>query len=124
MSFVLVPSPYERIPALLKSAVPEFARSDEYQVHRGEADGLPGVLLASFANFLARQARVEPSDPALSRGLAVASDLWSSNDSLTMEAMRDEFFEALENHPDATAVILPMMEPTLRDGYARWAASA
>jgi hypothetical protein len=122
MSFVLLPSPYEQIPALLKAAVPGFAQSDEYQLH-GEADDLPGVVLASFANFLARQSREAPADEALDKGLAVASDLWRSNDSRTLEAMRDEFFAALASDPDAIAVIVPRMEPVLRDGYAAWTAS-
>lgn len=124
MSFVVVPSPYEQIPARLKAAVPEFAHANEYQMHGGTADDLPGVVLASFANFLARQSHGEASGETLRRGLAVASDLWTSIDSQTLEAMRDEFFEALENHSAAISVILPMMEPALRDGYLRWAASA
>jgi len=124
MSFVLVPSPYEQIPGLLKAAVPQFAQSEEYQIHQGKADDLSGVLLASFAKFLARRSREALADEALSRGLEVASDVWRSNDERTLEAMRDEFFEALANYPDAVSAMLPRMEPSLRDGYARWAARA
>jgi len=113
---------YEQIPALLPAAVPEFAQSREWRLLDGVADDLPGVVLASFARFLVRLSRETPSSEVINTGLEVAALLWSSNDGLTLVAMRDEFFEALENDPDAVEAMLPRMGQDLREGYIGWVA--
>jgi hypothetical protein len=122
MSFVMVPSPYADIPQTLTSAVPKFARSDEYASLQGTADDLPGVVLAAFGSFLAHTALRSPSDQVLAKGLALFGDLWRSNDSQTRVSIEDEFFEALDLEPDAVAPIVDLMTPELRGAHSEWAA--
>jgi hypothetical protein len=121
MSFVLVPDSYGQVVTTLKSAVPEFADAEEYQLHRGEADDLPGVILCSFARYLARLARTQPSSGALTRGVEVIGTLWKMPDYRTKESVEDEFFEQLADDLPAVSVIVPMMMPSLREAYSRWA---
>ena len=115
---------YEQIPALLASAVPEFAQSRQWQLLDGVADDLPGVVLASFASFLIRLSRETPRSEAISTGLEFAALLWGSNDGRILVAMRDEFFEALQNAPDAVETMLPKMDQALRAGYVSWTEGA
>jgi hypothetical protein len=122
MSFVLVPSPYEDIPETLKAVVPEFAASDEYRMLLGNAEELPGVVLASFARFLARLARGSPSDPILAKGIAVVTQLWGWNDPQTKDALADEFFQALDSEADTAPIIVRLMQPQMREAYSIWAA--
>jgi hypothetical protein len=122
VSFVLKPSRYEQIPALLKTAMPEFTEAAEYQIHEGSADDLPGVLLASLAHFLARQSLNATASRIVTRGLAFVDDLWASRDGRTTDAIRDEFFEALATHPEALPTIVITMRPRLRAAYANWIA--
>jgi hypothetical protein len=121
MSFVLVPDSYSQIVTLLKGAVPEFSEAQEYQLHRGEADDLPGVILCSFARYLARLSRMQPSSGALTRGVEIIGTLWRMPDYRAKETIEDEFFEELADDPSAVSVVVPMMEPGLREAYSRWA---
>lgn len=63
---------YEQLPALLVMGVPQFAQSEEWQRLAGVADDLPGVVLASFATFLARRSRKTPDSDAITSVLAFA----------------------------------------------------
>jgi hypothetical protein len=115
---------YEQIPAFLPAAVPQFAQSREWELLDGVADDLPGVVLASFAKFLARLSRDTPSSEEINLGLEFAALLWSSDDGRILVAMRDEFFEALESDPVAVEAMLPRMDQDLREGYVSWTAGA
>jgi hypothetical protein len=121
MSFVLVPDSYDQVVTTLKNAVPEFTESEEYQLHRGKADDLPGVILCSFARYLARVSRTDASSATLTRGVEVIGTLWQMPDYRIKESVEDEFFDELADDQPAVLVIVPMMEPTLREAYSRWA---
>ena len=118
MSFVLVPSPYEQIPETLKAAVPEFAQSEDYRLG-GKMEDLPGVVLASFARFLATIVNNKVTGP-LEAGVDVIDRLCASDDHRIDAAMEEEFFATLSEYPDAIAAIVPMMGKPSRDAYHRW----
>src|SRR3569832_539924 len=95
VNFVLVPSRYGDVVPTLKAAVPAFVSSEAYNLHEGQIDDQPGIVLATFAGFLGGVAEADPDSPIVADGLAVIADMLAWNDSETTAAIRDAFFVLL-----------------------------
>ena len=120
MNFELIPSRRRDIASFLNERVPDFVRSAEYRSHNGDADDLPGVLMASFAHFLARLSRSTPPQPSLQGGLDIVSTMLDWEDREVSETIEDEFFVALESDPRTIRALLPLMKPELRNRFEQW----
>jgi hypothetical protein len=108
---------YGELVAFLKSRVPDFASSPEYQMHKGEVDDLPGVILASFGTYLGRVTREGGDMTTPLNALEAVAD-WK--DDLVQSQLRDELFEAIDNDREAERMLLGQMTGPLREMYEHW----
>lgn len=108
---------YEELVEFLKTRAPDFIRAPEYQIHRGEVDDLPGVVLASLGTYLARVTREHGDTAAL---LLVLDEISAWNDATVQVQLRDELFEAIESEHDVEQKLRGQMTGRLRDTYEQW----
>jgi hypothetical protein len=108
---------YAALVKFLKTRSPDFAQAPEYQLHRGDADDLPGVILAAFGKYVGRTAREGGDTSTLLTTLEAVAD-W--NDASIQSQLRDELFESIENDPDAERMVRGQMAGHLRDRYEQW----
>lgn len=113
-------STYEKLVGFLKTRAPDFVRAPEYQIHRGEVDDLPGVVLASFGKYLARITREHGDTVAL---LLVLDEISAWNDATVQTQIHDELFEAIESEQDVERTLRGQMTGRLRDMYEQWKAA-
>ena len=105
---------------LLKREVPAFTASDEYRVHQGQIDDLPGVVLATLGKFLSRRAATDPTSPTLRAGLDVICEMLTWDDSRVTDGIHVEFFEVIQDHSATETVLTSLMSTPLLQDYQRW----
>ncbi len=120
--FILAPSRYMQIPTLLKTRFPGFASSEAYLMHDGLMDDLPGVILASFANYLTALGEKPEEEEERRDALDMIDVMLGWGDGETDVSIHDAFFWALESKPRGSARALPVMSPSVRLAFEAWRA--
>jgi hypothetical protein len=123
VNFTLIPSRYPEVIAHLKARVPDFERSDEYMADRGEADDLPGVILASLGKYVLGLSRRPDAHDQVGAALGAVADMLGWDDAEVTASVRDEFYEALEADGSVSSGILTAMPAALRRSFDDWASS-
>jgi hypothetical protein len=115
--FVLASSRYPDVTPKLRQACGTFFDSPEYRLVQG-SDDLPGVVLAAFAGFLSRllaENRVTEAEA----GFQSINEMDAWGDCAVSTSIRDEFVEALGNHPAQAEAFTRLLSPQLAKCLAR-----
>jgi len=114
---VPVPNVHGAVVPLLKSAVPDFERSDEYLLIAKHED-LPGVVLAAFAGFLIRMSADASALGTVKVGIGAINAIYETDDAQVREAIRDEFIERFDGEPAAVRAVQPFLIHALAAEFA------
>jgi hypothetical protein len=85
-------------------------------------DDLPGVFLASFADYLMALGDTPKEDDERREAFGMIDDMLAWSDSETETSIRDEFFWVLDSKPRSLPRALSMMPPSVRLAFETWRA--
>ena len=122
MTFTLVESQYDKVPAFLCATVVGFCDSIEYGQLDDELRRVPGLVCAALARYLVRGQEAEARDGELTGRDAEALEsayqaikvLAASGDDEVRTLLKDELFEGLSCPPQILALIRSRLDEISR----------
>ena len=119
MTFILVPSEYEKVRGFLLETVPGFTDSIEYDTLNEVERELTGVVCGAFTRFFTRFQEEERREGSLSERDAWTLEcayhaidlLAQSGDEEVRTVLKDEVFENLDCGRECMALIRSRLEP-------------